>query len=37
MAKELFTADLMIETLRRTKGMVYLAAQAFTLFAANDL
>ena len=28
MAKELFTAELMIETLRRTKGMVYLAAQA---------
>ena len=28
MAKELFTAGLMIETLRRTQGMVYLAAQA---------
>ena len=31
MAKELFTADQMIETLQRTKGMVYLAAAQLTL------
>ena len=28
MAKEIYTAEMMIQTLRRTKGMVYLAAEA---------